>query len=208
MKRVRPRLIAITDTDVAEPALLERRALRLARIAIPGSVLIQLRDLGLPLRARLELGRRIGAAAHEHQQYWCVNDRIDLALLLGADGVHLGERGILPADARALLGERAWISIARHDLNRISASNANAILLAPILAARKGAPPLGLEALRRARAILTSESGTLLYALGGIDAGNLGSCLEAGADGVAAIRAVFGTDAPERLLEALQIRAG
>jgi thiamine monophosphate synthase len=110
-----------------------------------------------------------------------------------------------------LLGERAWISRAWHSPAQIpgEALDADALVLSPVLAPRKGAEALGLEALAAARttldyAAMHARRRPLLYALGGIDAAGAARCIEAGVDGVAAIGATFEAD-PLPLLEALGI---
>jgi thiamine-phosphate pyrophosphorylase len=204
---IQPRLIAITDTALVPADLLAARLAALVTRARPGSVAIQLRDHQLSARARLELGRRLLEIARREAAPLIVNDRLDLALALGAQGVHLGERSVAPADARRLL-PKAWISRACHDPDRVAdAPEVDAVLLSPILSTRKGRPALGLCALRRARQLLPAS--IALIALGGIDAEGAARCLEAGADAVAAIGSVLaGSDerSLDALLDALQIR--
>ncbi len=198
-----PRLIAITDTTRLEPDALVERLTRLCALAAPGSVMLQLRDRELPVRQRMTLGRRLAEAAHRREQLFAVNDRVDLALLLDADGLHLGEHSVEAADARRLAGDAMWISRACHGATQAEARGADAIVLSPVMAARKGNPPLGLEGLANARRIAGGPP-PLLYALGGIDADNAAACVRAGADGVAAIGAALADD-PLPLLDALGI---
>jgi thiamine-phosphate pyrophosphorylase len=195
-------LIAITDTTVAPLGLLETRLGALLALATHGSVAIQLRDPALSARARLELGRRLLELVAPHAAGLIVNDRIDLALALGAPGVHLGERSISVGEARRLVPD-AWISVACHDPDAAHEQPPDAILLSPLLEAKKGRSALGLAALERARARLAP--GTALYALGGVDADGARRCLAAGADGVAVIGAALDGREPAPLLEALGI---
>lgn len=199
-----PRLIAITDTTRAETDTIFERFSALCAAARPGSVMLQLRDLELPVRQRLAFGRRLVAAAHAREQLFAVNDRMDLALLLDADGLHLGEHSVTPDDARRLVGAELWISRACHGAAEAQARGADAIVLSPVMAPRKGNPPLGVQGLENARRIAGGPP-PLLYALGGIDADNAAECLRAGADGVAAIGSVMADD-PLPLLDALGIR--
>jgi thiamine-phosphate pyrophosphorylase len=199
-----PRLIAISDTTRVEPGALVERFARLCAAAQPGSVMLQLRDPGLPVRERQALGERLVAAAHASEQLFAVNDRIDLALLLDADGLHLGEHSVEAASARRLVGSEVWISRACHGAAEAEARGADAIVLSPVMAPRKGNPPLGVRGLESARRIAGGPP-PLLYALGGVEAGNVAECLRAGADGVAAIGAALADD-PLPLLSALGIR--
>ncbi|WP_437594516.1 thiamine phosphate synthase [Sorangium sp. So ce1000] len=197
-----PRLTLITQSaDVPEPVLLARLS---AFGALPrearARVAVQLRDPELSGAALHALGRRLRDATAALGASFLVNDRLDLALLLGADGVHLGRRSVAVADARALLGAGAFVSVACHgvdDVLRAAEAGADAAVLSPIFATPGKGPPLGLEALREARARLDAASrGVALVALGGVDAASAPACLAAGADGVAAIRADFGGALP------------
>ena len=201
-----PRLVAITDRHAASaPTTLERFA-ELGRLARPESVVFQLRDVDLPARERLALGRALLGIARETRQWLVVNDRVDLAMLLGADGVHLGESGMSTADARRLLGARALVTRACHDPSSVATLDADAVLLAPILQSTKSLPILGLDGLRRARALLGSApAGPALLALGGIGVSDIQPCRDAGADGVAMIRGVLCETALAELVRAAGI---
>ena len=203
-----PKLVIVTDVRVAGPELLLRRIAAVAKAARAGTVLVQLRDREVSVRERLALGRELRALAREHRQSFGVNDRADVAVLLEADWLHLGERSIRPADARAIVGPQARISRACHDPTLAAADGADAVVLSPILATRKGNPALGAEALGVARRAGAAEGGGAprLYALGGIDERGARRCIDAGADGVAVIGAVVGRDDATPLLDALGIR--
>jgi thiamine-phosphate pyrophosphorylase len=184
-------------TDVAslpETALFER--LRRARESAPRAgarLSVQLRDPQLPARELLRLGESLRAVTRDLGAALVINDRVDLAVILGADGVHLGRRSMGAADARALLGPDAWISMSAHSVDDVLAAaeaGATATLLSPIFASPGKGPPLGTGALAEARAALAAAGrDLLLLALGGVTVETAGACLEAGADGVAAIRA-------------------
>lgn len=117
------------------------------------------------------------------------------ALRLRAQGVHL--RGDAPdiVHARAVLGTDAWVSIAAHDdaaIERAVSDGATAALVSPIFETPGKGAPRGVEALSRARAIAGGR--VRIIALGGIDSRRAASCLAAGADGIAVIRAIFEGD--------------
>lgn len=189
---MQPRLIAISDRRVSDRAHTLARFGELAGFARPGSVLFQLRDLDLSLSERLSFGRELVSLARAAGQAVAVNDRLDLAVLLDADAVHLGEAGIETEDVRNVVGSELWVSRACHSVERAAELDADGVLLAPVVAARKGRTPLGFEALTRARAALDRAGrGTLLFALGGVDAESAAACLGAGAHGVAVIGAVL-----------------
>jgi thiamine-phosphate pyrophosphorylase len=177
----------------------------LAASARAGSVAVQLRAPGEPARRLLELGAALKEIAASHGQWLIVNDRLDLATLLEADAVHLGEASVSVADARRLLDARPLFR-ACHAPLAVSGLGADALLLSPIAAPRKGAPAIGLPALRAAAETLArAGEQTLLYALGGITPEAVDGCLSAGAFGVAAIEGVFAAKDLEPWLRALGI---
>jgi thiamine-phosphate pyrophosphorylase len=203
---VRPRLIALTCRRLLGAERTLERFRELGRLARAGSVVLSLRDLELPVRERLAFGEAMKRVARETSQPFVVNDRLDLAMLLGADGVHLGEAGVATVDARRLLSPHALVVRACHDPALALRLDADIVLLSPILAPRKGRPALGLEALGMARRAYGTNGGPLLFALGGMDAERARACLEAGADGVAAMGGVLGAGDLEPFVRALGIR--
>jgi thiamine-phosphate pyrophosphorylase len=202
-----PRLVAISDRRVASAEVTLERFFELGRLAQPGSVIFQLRDLELSVRERMRFGLNMARLAREVGQRFLVNDRVDLAVLLGADGVHLGERSIDTRDARSLVGG-ALISRACHEPVVVGRLAADAVLLSPLAEARKGRQALGLDGLRRARESIAQHQGrALLFALGGISARVAAECRAAGADGVAVVGAVLRGEGAE-LVRALGIERG
>ena len=197
---VPPRLIAITDTTLLPFDALLIRARTLCVLCQPKSVMIQLRDRELDIRERLEFGRRLANVTRECDQMLCVNDRLDLARLLEAQSLHLGESSVSARDVRRCEGDRFWLTRASHEPARCEAEGADAVLLSPILASRKGAPALGPAAISAACA----GSSVPIYALGGLSADSAASCIAAGAAGVAVIGAWLATD-PAPLVRALKI---
>lgn len=204
-----PRLIAITDRGVASAEQTLARFERLAQAARPGSVSLQLRDRELPVRDRLAFGRKLKALSVVAQQGFQVNDRLDVALLLDADGVHLGESSVSAEDARRLLGAACFVTRAWHATEVPAEAEVDGWLVSPVAAARKGRPPLGLGFFGDLHAQWLAAAGprvpSALYALGGIDEGNARACLDAGATGVAVVGAALTASDPLPLLRALDI---
>ena len=202
-----PRLIALTDRSRASAERTLERFERLVHAARPGSVLLQLRDRELPAGERLAFGQRLHALTLAAGQGLAVNDRLDLALLLGAESVHLAESSVSADDARRLLGARCFVTRACHEPGAATESGVDGWVLSPIFAERKGRPALGLEPVRelRARFAATPARPPALYALGGVDAEHARACLQAGAAGVVVIGAVLAVDDPLPLLAALDI---
>lgn len=201
-----PALIVVTDVARYGRERTLDRLRSLLSAAVAGSVMVQLRDRRLAGHERLALARELRELTRRHQQCLCINDRLDLALVVDSDAVHLGEQSVSPADARALVGSRLVITRACHDpglLTRPSA--ANAWLLSPVFAPRKGNPALGFDALERARSLLLSnDPRQALYALGGVDTAAAERCAQIGV-GVAVIGAAFDAVEASGLLTALGI---
>src|SRR4051794_647237 len=107
-----PRVVQITESTALPEAELFARIAAASALPPPQRrrFAVQLRDPGLSTRALASLGAALRAATRPHGIALVVNDRLDLALALGADGVHLGRRSVTVAEARALLGPDAWIS--------------------------------------------------------------------------------------------------
>ncbi|MFZ5897301.1 MAG: thiamine phosphate synthase [Myxococcota bacterium] len=197
------RLVAITDLDVFTPDALVTRWEEVAQRARTGTVAIDLRAPTRTAREVLHLGVRLKEIAQQWGQRLFVNDRLDIARLLEADGMHLREDSVSSIDARRI-HPQTQILRACHRVNDVASIDADAVLLSPVLEARKGNTALGLTALSAAKG---ARKSIRLFALGGIDAARAASCIEAGADGVAAIGAVFGGSVGnvEALLTALRV---
>lgn len=206
-----PRLVAITDLTRLPADGHVIRFRRLLRAAPPGTVALLLRDHGASAKERLAFGQQLRELTEESQQQLWVADRIDLALLLEADTLHLGEASVSAEVARRLLGARMGISRAWHAPSLVGVAAADeladvdALLVSPLLAPRKGRAALGLATLGvLGEQLQARNSACQLYALGGVSAENAADCRLAGAHGVAAIGAVLSDDA-EALLSALEI---
>ncbi len=208
-----PQVQIITDLPTVSEAALFERLSRAASLPLAAreSLSVQLRDPGLPVRDLVRLGLSLRRVTRDLGARLIVNDRVDVALLIEADGVHLGRRSMSVGDARAvcldgtasgpkprgaaraIVGPGAWISTSAHSVDDVLVSaraGANAVLLSPIFTSPGKGQPLGPQALTEAREALSREGLSLsLFALGGIDLDTARDCLDAGADGVAAIRA-------------------
>ncbi len=195
-----PRLHAVSDERTARRPDLLQVGTALAAGA-PG-IALHARGRALSGREHHELARRLAAVRAARL---IVNDRLDIALAIGAVGVQLGARDIAVADARRL--HPAWlIGRSVHSAAEAAAaqdSGADYLVLGPVFAtaSHPGAPPLGL-AVVRAVARLTIP----IIAIGGITPERVGAVRAAGAWGVAAIRALW--DAPDPAMTAAAMREG
>jgi thiamine-phosphate pyrophosphorylase len=153
-----------------------------------GVTLLQYRNKqGSPrqmLAQALELRRLAGGRAR-----LIMNDRADLCLAAGFDGVHIGQDDLPPEAARSIVGNRLWMGVSTHraeQLRRADQTSANYLAIGPVFATSSKANPdpvVGLEGVRAARALTRKP----LVAIGGITRTNARSAIEAGADAVAVI---------------------
>lgn len=188
-------LYAIVDADILPPVRLAAAARDAAR---GGATLLQYRDKHTPTRLMIERTRAILAALEGTGIPLLVNDRVDVALVAGAQGVHLGQDDMPPADARRLLGPDAIIG--RTVKN---ADHARAIASEPVDYACIGGvyatsskhnpePPVGLAGFCELKAIIRTATPALpVGAIAGIDLARIAEVIHAGADGVALIGAIF-----------------
>jgi thiamine-phosphate pyrophosphorylase len=137
-----------------------------------------------------------------------INDRVDLARALGAQGVHLGQGDTSPAEARAVLGEDAIVGLSITDpeqMKKIDPAVVDYLGAGPIFETGSkpdAAAPLGLEALSRIAAGVRLP----VAAIGGITEANAATVIRAGADGLAVISAICAADNPEEAARALVAR--
>lgn len=161
-----------------------------------GVRLVQLRAKQLEFGPFLELARDLAARCREAGATFIVNDRVDVARLAGAAGVHLGQKDLAPEDARLILPERAWIGRSTHNDAQLSSALASAatyVAIGPVFATRTKDNPdavIGLDGVRRAAAQVAA-SGKPLVAIGGISLATGPSVIAAGADSVAIISDLF-----------------
>ncbi len=158
-----------------------------------GVRMVQLREKDLEGRELLEFARLLRAETLRFGAMLIINDRIDVAILSKADGVHLGAASVRPPDARLLLGKTSIIGASAHSVQealQAEAEGADFITFGPVYftgsKARWG-KPLGLDALREVAARVKMP----VYAIGGVNSERINEALSAGADGVAVISAVL-----------------
>lgn len=162
----------------------------------PGAAIVQVREKDLAGAALCALVRAAIAAARPRGARVVVNDRVDVALATGADGVHLPEAGLSIAAARALLPPGALVGASRHTAAAAYACDADLVILGPIFATPGKGAPLGPEAL--------AAAGPRAVAIGGIDSpARAAACRAAGALAIAAIRAVWSAPDPGAAAAAL-----
>jgi thiamine-phosphate pyrophosphorylase len=181
-----------------------------ARAAIDGGArALQVRVKDAPAGDVLEVARQVVTSARGRALV-LVNDRADLALLSGADGVHVGDEDLPVAEARRLLGPELLVGRTCRTLDEARAAiaaGADHVGYGPVFASRTkplAFPPRGLPAL----ADVCARLGAPVVAISGIDLGNVAEVARAGAACAAVVEAIFGKgDAREnaaRLAEAFE----
>jgi len=198
---------------LAEPSLADRHLYLVCdatfdRVedALRGGVdILQLRDRTLTDSGLLATARRLAALAHDHGALFFVNDRVDIALLAQADGVHVGQDDLPVARARAIVGPDRLIGRSTHSPAQIDEANQlglDYIGVGPVYATptKPGRAPVGFELVGYAAA----RASLPFFAIGGIDPTNVGAVVEAGASRVAVVRALTQATDPERVAGALR----
>lgn len=169
---------------------------QVSQLIAGGAKLIQLREKKLPAGKFFIEARKALALSRDYGGRIIINDRVDLALALGADGVHLGQDDLPPAAARRLLGNGAIIGFSTHNLKQAVEAlklPINYLAAGPIFPTSSKSnpdPPIGLKGLREIRAAIGAFP---LVAIGGITAANAADVIGAGADAVAVISALLST---------------
>jgi thiamine-phosphate pyrophosphorylase len=189
----RLRLYVLTDARAARgrsPIGLVAAALR------GGATAIQLREKSLSTLAQVELGRELRRLTREAGALFIVNDRVDVAVAVEADGVHLGQDDLPVDTARKILGPNAIIGGSAgnlEELERLLAAGVDYLGVGPMYPtgskpdAGGAIGPAGLAMIRR-------RTDLPIVGIGGIDRTNVAPVLAAGANGVAVIAAVIGAD--------------
>ncbi len=177
-----------------------------------GARVFQLREKDLMPRDLYPLALEMRQLTQAYGAHLLINDRIDIALAVDADGVHLTTVSLPTNIARQILGPDRLIGISTHNLAEAQAAaegGADFLVFGPVFFTPSKAPygqPVGLEALRAVSAKVDRP----ILAIGGIAKANLDQVLAAGADGIAVISAVISaadpTAATQELLAALQAK--
>lgn len=160
----------------------------------------QLREKDLSAGKLLELAGKLRQVTAERGARLIVNDRADVALAVGADGVHLPASGLPPSVARTLVGRGLLVGVSTHsedEARRAAEAGADYITFGPLFYTPSKAaygPPVGLEALREVAGRL--QPPVPILGLGGVKPGNVSQVVAAGARGVALISAVISAGDP------------
>jgi thiamine-phosphate pyrophosphorylase len=179
--------------------------------ALRGGVdMVQLRDKHAADPTILHAAARFRSACDEYGALFWLNDRPDLALECGADGVHVGQDDETPAQARAAVGRERIVGRSTHAPTQADAAQADPdvdyLAVGPVHATptKPGRPAAGLDYVSYAARTVTKP----WFAIGGLDAGNVGAVLDRGAQRIVVVRAIAAADDPEAAARALGERLG
>jgi thiamine-phosphate pyrophosphorylase len=158
-----------------------------------GAAVVQLRCKHSTDRETLACARAIRALTRTSRVLFVVNDRFDLALLADADGVHLGQDDLPPAQIPEELRKRLLVGRSTHTLAQVRAARAEPvdyIAFGPVYGTRSKTSAHAARGIARLRRCARLVAPTPLVAIGGIDAERAAQVAEAGADAIAVISAV------------------
>ena len=192
---------------ILDPAVADSRSLAdiTSKALDAGVRLFQLRMKISETRKLYEMAAVLCPLVQKGGGTFIVNDRVDVAKAIGADGVHLGQEDLPLADARAILGPGRLIGISTHNLTQAAeaeAGGADYIGFGPVFPTETKENPdpvVGVEGLREVRALVRIP----VVAIGGITAKNAGGVRAAGADGVAVVSAVLAASDPKAAIAEL-----
>ena len=189
----------------------DARPLDWLRAALRGGVdLVQLRDRSLDDAGIVEAAVAFRTAATEAGALFILNDRPDLVEACDADGVHVGQDDATPAEARALVGPERIVGRSTHEPAQADAAQADPdvdyLAVGPVheTPTKPGRPAAGLDYVAYAARTVTKP----WFAIGGLDAGNVGDVLDRGAERIVVVRAIAAADDPEAAARALGDRLG
>lgn len=190
-------LYLVTDRQLSQG----RAVAAIVAAAVAGGVTcVQLREKSCSTREFLDEARTVRAVLQGTGVPLIINDRVDVALAVGADGVHLGQTDMPIRDARRLVGADMLIGVSAEcvdDAVRAEAEGADYIGVSPVFATptkTDTAPPLGLDGVAAIRAVVSIP----VVGIGGISALNAAAVIRAGCHGVAVVSAIVAAQDPRR----------
>jgi thiamine-phosphate pyrophosphorylase len=196
MRLVLPRVYVILDA-----ALLNLPEVQCAKILVDAGVrLIQYRNKSASARQLFESSRELARFLRTAGVRFVVNDRADVAALVDADGVHVGQDDLGVEQAREILGAEKWVGVSTHSVEQLKSaaeSSVEYLAVGPIFSTgskTNPGPVVGVEFVRKARSLTEKP----IVAIGGITLERAGEVMQAGADSVAIISDIWRSDSPGR----------
>lgn len=193
-------LYLVTDSRL----LNGRRLADVVRQAVSGGVtMVQLREKDASTRVIMERAREVQQALQGTGVPLIINDRIDIALAINADGVHIGQSDMPYAEARRLMGADKIIGLSAENMHQVLAANAldvDYIGISPVfgtMTKTDTATPFGIDGLREAVRLSCHPT----VAIGGIHSHNAAAVRDTGTSGIAVVSEIMGSDYPQRAAE-------
>jgi len=197
-------LVAITDAAPRGADDIVQRALACVR---GGATMVQLRLKDADARTQVEVARALVHALPAHVPL-IMNDRADLAIAAGAAGVHVGPEDLPAAAVRRIVGPDRIVGVSvGNDAEALQASDADYVGIGPVFATTSkddAGSAIGINELERLLVLCARPA----VGIGGIDATNAAAVIEAGARGVAVIRALFSASDPEAQARSIRSAIG
>lgn len=198
------RLYAVTDLRNEDPEIFRK----VESVCRGGADIVQLRSKTLPDAALYRIALRMKIIAHRYRTLFFINDRLDLALAVEADGLHLGQDD-LPAEGlrRVLKGKSLFVGRSTHSLQqalKTAREGVDYIGVGPIFKTptKPDYPSVGTGLIRKVKARIRIP----FVCIGGISSSNVNQVVEAGGERVAVVRAVFDSSDPERSARELKMK--
>jgi thiamine-phosphate pyrophosphorylase len=190
-------LYLVTDRSLSRG----RTTLDVVRQAVAGGVTcVQLREKHCSTREFINQARALQPLLKDQRIPLIINDRLDVALAVGADGIHLGQQDMALADARKIVGQTMVIGISAEsvaDAIRAEQQGADYIGVSPVFATptkTDTAEALGLEGIQKIRRAVAIP----IVGIGGVNQRSAAAVLGAGADGIAVVSAIVSADNPKQ----------
>ena len=192
-----PKLYPILDMSIVDLRDTRRVA---EEILSGGAHIIQLRAKGINTRDTLKAAREIRGISSGAGAKFIVNDRVDIALMTGADGVHLGQDDMPPKEAREILGETSIIGLSTHGADEALEAvslGASYISIGPIFPTDTKADTMGVQGINGLKSVVSVAAGgsdgsaTPVVAIGGIDIEEAPTLISAGASSIAMISGIL-----------------
>ena len=185
-----PKIYPITDTRISNLSHAEQ----VARLISGGATLVQLREKNASPKDFYEQAKEALEIARKNNVKIIINDRVDIALALKADGVHLGQDDLQPEHARKILGEKAIIGFSTHNLKQAVEAvkfPIDYLAIGPVFDTQTKENPDAVVGVKGVRKVHQTIGDFPFVAIGGITLENFQEVLCAGADSVAIISDLF-----------------
>jgi len=203
MRKIDYSLYLVTDRDLSRG----RTTIEVVKAAVHGGVTcVQLREKSCSTKEFIEDALRIKDFLKAHYIPLIINDRIDVAMAVQADGVHLGQSDMPLEMAKAILKDSMIIGISAEsveDAVEAEKGGADYIGVSPVFATptkTDTAPPLGLEGIQAIRRGVQIP----IVGIGGLNKDNCADVIRSGADGIAVVSAIVSADNPEKAARGLK----